>query len=347
MTRLPCFYAPETELHDPRFWMLRGVPGPNKELPERAHRLLAGLRMAGLTTQSPPETDRAAMRQIHTARYLEFLQNGWRDWQEFPDAGPEVVANLHPQKATQTYPAGIVGRAGWHMADTACPVGPRTWDAALRAVDTALAAAQAVVEGAPAAYALCRPPGHHADADMAAGHCFLNNSAIAAQALRACHARVAILDIDVHHGNGTQQIFDQRDDVLTISVHATPEFFYPFYQGYAHETGSGVGRGFNLNLPLALGLGDAPWLAAIGKALARIRVFAPGALVLALGLDAHENDPLCGLSVTTAGFARAASLIRAEGWPTVIVQEGGYLSDDLTRNIASFMGGWLGAPAQL
>lgn len=339
---LPCFYAPETEAHDPRFWMLRGVPGPNKELPERAHRLRAGLDRLGLATTLPPITDRAAMHRIHTGRYLAFLETCWQDWQRFPAAGAEVVANLHAQKATQTYPRGIVGRAGWHMADTACPVGPETWQAALRGVDTALAAASAVLDGAPAAYALCRPPGHHADADSAAGHCFLNNSAIAAQALRTRHDRVAVLDIDVHHGNGTQEIFYNRADVLTVSVHASPEEFYPFYQGYADEKGRGPGEGFNLNLPMPQGQGDVEWLAMIGTALDRIAAFAPGALVLALGLDAHENDPLRGLSVTTDGFARAAALIAGAGLPSVIVQEGGYLSEDLTDNIAAFLGGWMG-----
>ncbi|MFN3273864.1 MAG: histone deacetylase family protein [Paracoccus sp. (in: a-proteobacteria)] len=342
MTDLPCFYAPDTAAHDPQFWMLRGVPMRNKETAERADRLLAGIALAGLDVSDAPPTDRAAMRQVHTARYLSFLETAWAEWQTAPGAGPEVVANLHPQKATQTYPSGLTGRAGWHMADTGCPLGQHTFAAALRGVDTALAAVAAVQGGARAGYALCRPPGHHADADTAAGHCFLNNSAIAAQALRAAHPRVAILDIDVHHGNGTQEIFYDRADVLTVSVHADPDAFYPFYLGHAHETGRGAGAGANLNLPLPLGSGDDLWLAAIDTSLARIRDFAPGALVLALGLDAHENDPFRGLRVTTPGFAQAAARIKATGLPTVIVQEGGYMSDDLTQNIASFLRGWTG-----
>nr|WP_111299522.1 histone deacetylase family protein [Paracoccus saliphilus] len=344
MTDLPCFYAPETAAHDPQFWMLRGVPMRNKESAERADRLLAGLALAGLTAETPPRTDHTPMRQVHTARYLDFLHNGWAEWQKAPGAGPEVVANLHPQKATQNYPLGITGRAGWHMSDTGCPLGRDTYAAALRGVDTALAATKAVLDGARAAYALCRPPGHHADADTAAGHCFLNNSAIAAQALRARHDRVAVLDIDVHHGNGTQEIFYDRADVLTVSVHAAPDAFYPFYLGYDHETGRGDGQGMNLNLPLPLGSGDADWLAAIDRALDRIRAFAPQALVLALGLDAHENDPFQGLRVTTAGFALAAARIKAAGLPTVVVQEGGYMSQDLTLNLASFLRGWIEAP---
>ena len=153
---------------------------------------------------------------------------------------------------------------------------------------------------------------------------------------------MAVLDIDVHHGNGTQSIFHDRADVLTASVHADPHNFYPFYQGHAHEEGVGAGRGANLNLPLPIGSGDDPWLAAIDRALGRIRDFAPGALVVALGLDAHENDPFKGLSVTTPGFARAAERIAALNLPTVIVQEGGYLSEDLTRNLSAFLKGWQG-----
>ncbi|MFN4059996.1 MAG: histone deacetylase family protein [Paracoccus hibiscisoli] len=341
MDHLPCFYAPDTAAHDPQFWMLRGVPMANKETAERADRLLAGIAQAGLTVTDPPVTDRAPMRAIHTARYLAFLETAWEEWQTAPGAGAEVVANLHPQKAHQTYPSGITGRAGWHMADTGCPLGRHTYAAALRGVDTALAAAGAVTGGARAAYALCRPPGHHADADTAAGHCFLNNSAIAAQALRAHHDRVAVLDIDVHHGNGTQEIFYDRADVLTVSVHADPDAFYPFYLGHAHEVGA---AGTNLNLPLPLGSGDDIWLAAIDRALERIADFAPGALVLALGLDAHERDPFRGLQVTTPGFARAAARIKAAGLPTVIVQEGGYLSEDLTHNLAATLRGWIEAP---
>ncbi|WP_022707055.1 histone deacetylase family protein [Paracoccus zeaxanthinifaciens] len=342
MSDLPCFYAPETADHDPQFWMLRGVPSRNKETAERAERLLAGIADAGLTVHPVPPTDRAAMHEVHTARYLEFLRDGWAEWQKAPGAGPEVVANLHPQKVGQTYPEGITGRAGWHMADTGCPLGQHTYAAALRGVDTALAATEAVRKGARAAYALCRPPGHHADADTAAGHCFLNNSAIAAQTLRGDHDRVAILDIDVHHGNGTQAIFHDRADVFTVSIHADPSNFYPFYLGHAHEVGQGAGKGANLNLPLPIGSGDEDWLAALDRALARIRDHAPGALVVALGLDAHENDPFKGLAVTTPGFAEAARRIAALNLPSVIVQEGGYVSEDLTRNLSSFLRGWIG-----
>jgi acetoin utilization deacetylase AcuC-like enzyme len=197
-----------------------------------------------------------------------------------------------------------------------------------------------VLNGERQAYALCRPPGHHAYADMAGGFCFLNNTAIAAQRLRSKHARVAVLDVDVHHGNGTQGIFYERDDVLTVSIHADPANYYPFFWGYAHEHGAGKGQGFNFNLPLPLGSADAPWLDAGDKALAKIKEFQPTALVVALGLDASESDPLQGLKVTGAGFHAMAEKIARFGLPTVLVQEGGYLGDDLGRNLVHFLAGF-------
>ncbi len=204
-------------------------------------------------------------------------------------------------------------------------------------------AARLVRDGADAAYALCRPPGHHAYADMAGGFCFLNNTAIAAQDLVATGRRVAILDVDVHHGNGTQGIFYRRADVLTVSLHADPLRFYPFFWGYAAERGEGEGLGANLNIPLPRGTGDAAYLEALARAMRRIRAFAPDALVVALGLDAHEGDPFKGLAITTGGFGRIGAAVRGLGLPTVLVQEGGYLSDDLGANLAAFLQGFSNA----
>jgi acetoin utilization deacetylase AcuC-like enzyme len=196
------------------------------------------------------------------------------------------------------------------------------------------------LDGEDAAYALCRPPGHHAYRDLAGGFCFLNNSAIAAAHLRLKHERVAILDVDVHHGNGTQGIFYERGDVLTVSIHADPASFYPFVWGYAHERGAGAGLGANLNIPLPIGTGDEGYLQALGTAKAMIEAFAPGALVIALGLDASEHDPLAGLAVTTNGFRRVGQAIAALKLPTVFVQEGGYLSDILGMNLTAALAGF-------
>lgn len=339
---MKCFYAPETEAHDPIFRLTNGAVTRNAEQADRARLLIAGLAQLDLTTQTPPESPRAALEAVHTPAFLTFLETAWDEWQALPNAGPEVVPNAFAQRATATYPEGVLGRAGWHMGDTSAPIGPHSWRATCRAADCAIAAADAVRAGDRAAYALCRPPGHHTSADMAAGHCLMNVSALAAARLRESHDRVAILDIDVHHGNGTQAIFYDRADVLTVSIHAETSSYYPFFTGYAHETGDGDGVGYNLNLPLARTTTDDAWLAAIRTGLHRIDAHAPGAIVLSLGLDAHENDPLKGMRISFDGFRRAGEMIAAVGYPTVIVQEGGYLSPDLTTSLVRFLSGLLG-----
>jgi acetoin utilization deacetylase AcuC-like enzyme len=337
-------YAPAHRAHDPRFFLVRGQPAARSaEQPERADALLAGVARLGLTPIAPEDHGAAPRAAVHDARYLAFLAEAWEAWTALPGAGPEVVANVHPSGQQAGYPRAIVGRAGWHMADTACPIGAGTWAAASAAANSAAHAALLVREGARAAYALCRPPGHHAHADRAAGFCFLNNAAIAAQMLRARHDRVAIVDIDVHHGNGTQDIFWRRGDVLTVSLHADPAEYYPFFNGYADETGAGPGAGANLNLPLPIGTDDATYLRALDVALARVRAFAPGALVVALGLDGFVGDPLRGMALTAAGFARIGAALARLGLPTVLVQEGGYLAPELGDNLAAILGGFLAA----
>ncbi|WP_417743582.1 histone deacetylase family protein [Salipiger sp.] len=339
---MKCFYAPETDLHDPLFRLTHGKILRNAEQAERAKLLKAGLDQLGLDTIEPAEAPRDALAAVHTEDFLTFLETAWQEWQALPNAGPEVVPNVFPQRSFATYPASIVGRAGWHMGDTSAPIGEHTWPASRRAADCAVAAADAVLAGDRAAYALCRPAGHHSSADMAAGHCMMNNSAVAAARLRSKYDKVATLDIDVHHGNGTQAIFYERDDVMTISIHADPETYYPFFVGYAHETGTGAGEGFNTNYPLPRSTTDEVWLKTIAEALEMIAAYQPGALMLSLGLDAHENDPLLGMQISWDGFRRAGEMIAAAGYPTVIVQEGGYLSEDLTTSLVSFMKGFTG-----
>jgi acetoin utilization deacetylase AcuC-like enzyme len=228
------------------------------------------------------------------------------------------------------------------MGDLACPVGEHTFMAACRAADTAVAAARAVADGAASAYALCRPPGHHASREVAAGHCFLNNAAIAAEDLARRGARPAVLDIDVHHGNGTQAIFYERGDVLVVSVHADPHHFYPWFVGHGHEAGAGAGEGANVNLPLPIGAQDELWLQAVRAGLSEAARFGADVVILSLGLDVHVSDPLAGMAVTTAGIRRAGEIIADAGRPVVIVQEGGYLTKTLTDNLAAFLEGFLG-----
>jgi acetoin utilization deacetylase AcuC-like enzyme len=336
-------HSDQHRLHDPSGYISRGRIVPSAECPERAKRLLSGLARAGYVSTGPDDHGMAPLTAVHSAEYLDFLRTGHAAWAALPGATAEMIPNAHPGRNVLTRPEGVVGLAGYHMADTACPIGAGTWDAAYAGAQVALTAADAVIAGASAAYALCRPPGHHAYGDMAGGFCFLNNVAIAAEYLRRHHDRVAILDVDVHHGNGTQGIFYDRADVLFASIHADPANFYPFFSGYAHERGDSDGLGCNLNLPLAPGGGDDVFLAALEEALGAARRFTPSVLLVSLGLDAQENDPLGVLNVTTEGFGRIGGEISRLGLPTLIVQEGGYLCPELADNLVGFLTGFEGA----
>ena len=335
------FFAQEQKRHAPQRFMVAGSFRASTEQPERADRLLAGAREAGLAVERPAEHGLAPIAAIHPPDYLRFLETIHARWcAEVEGAADEVLPNVHLDRTLGGYPASPVGLAAFHQADTACPIGPDTWHSACWSAWSAVSAAEAVLAGERAAYALCRPPGHHAYADLAGGFCFLNNSAIAAQALRRAHDRVAVLDVDVHHGNGTQGIFYARDDVLTVSLHADPAVYYPFLCGYAHERGAGRGDGYNRNLPLPRTTKDDDYMAALEVALAHLRAFAPGALVLALGLDAHIDDPLKGMRLSTGAFGRIGAAVAQLELPTLLVQEGGYLSDALGRNLAAFLTGF-------
>ncbi|MBZ9741795.1 MULTISPECIES: histone deacetylase family protein [unclassified Mesorhizobium] len=339
---MKAFYAQEQKRHDPKAFLSSGAAQPNPEKPERVQRLLAGAISAGCVIEKPRNHGLGPVAAVHTPEYLDFLEHIFERWQRIDGASAEVIPNIHPIARGGSYPASAVGQAGYHMADTACPISGETWQSALWSAWSAVEAAETVMAGASAAYALCRPPGHHAFADVAGGFCFINNSAVATQVLRKQAARVAILDVDLHHGNGTQGIFYARSDVLTVSLHADPVRFYPFFWGHADERGEGPGLGYNFNLPLPRKSADAAFLEALGVAFQRIRAFSPDALVVALGLDAFEGDPFGGLSVTTPGFSRIGEAIAGLSLPTVIVQEGGYLCDELGDNLTAFLTGFGG-----
>jgi acetoin utilization deacetylase AcuC-like enzyme len=332
--------ADRQKAHYPHHFLVNGAPQKNPEVPERVDRLLAGVRAAGHSVVEPTDQGLAPLAAVHTPDYLRFLERIYERWSRIEGASEEVVPNVHPDRREARYPLSAVGQAGFHMADTACPIGDNSWEAIRWSANCAVAAAEDVSSGSDAAYALCRPPGHHAFADLAGGFCYVNNSAVAATCLRRTFDRVAIVDVDLHHGNGTQGIFYERGDVLTVSVHADPARYYPFFWGYADERGENAGRGYNLNLPLERGSGDAPFLDALDAGLRQVEAFAPGALVVALGLDAYAGDPFAGLAVTTGGFARIGERLAGLGLPTVIVQEGGYVCDALGDNLAHALGGF-------
>ena len=333
-------FSTEQTAHDPKKFLSSGAPAPNPELPARAELLLEAALGSGLKLEAPNDLGDAVISAVHTQQYLHFLQNIYARWSRIDGASEEVLPNVHPISRSDGYPKSAVGQVGYHFYDSSCPIVAQTWQSARWSAMTAAHAAQLVVEGSNACYALARPPGHHASQDMAGGFCYLNNSAIAAQSLLSKFDRVAIIDVDVHHGNGTQRIFYERNDVLTISIHADPIRFYPFFWGYADETGDGEGDGFNINLPLPRGSDDRQYLQTLSTALDKVAAFSAQAIVIALGLDAHESDPFRGLSVTTSGFGKIGTELGAIGLPTVAVQEGGYISDALGHNLVSFLNGF-------
>ena len=338
---MKAFWDPAQLSHAPRFFLQRGVVRANFEAPARAEALLDGCRALGLPLDLPAPAERAALEAVHAPAYLDFLRDAPAEWDRLPGAGPELVPNIHPAPemlAQGAQPGStVVGRLGWFTADTACPIAAETWPAALAAAACAVAAADTAAGGGTA-YALTRPPGHHAYPARAGGHCYLNNAAIAAQRLRdRGAARVAVLDIDSHHGNGTQGVFWERGDVLFASVHGDPSGYYPWYVGHAGERGAGPGAGCNLNLPLPAGTGDAGWLDALDAGLAAVRRFRADALVLSLGFDPSKDEPLGFLQVTEDGFAEAARRIAALHLPAAIIQEGGYNTALLGTLLQTFL----------
>lgn len=339
------FYHPDQALHDPRQFMRAGRIDSPKDLPVRTERFLGALARVGVTVEAPARDYPEARAAIHTPAFLRYLETAWDRWQHLPDRGIEVWPNTFPYwsgrpewKARPDCPADhIIAQTGWYLGDMAVPLGPDSWTSIRASTNTAVAAAHALIGDRSTTYALCRPSGHHARADRASGFCFLNNTAIAASELRSAFERVAILDVDAHHGDGSQQIFYGRDDVLTVSVHGDPKNYYPFFTGYVEERGVGAGQGCNVNLPLAHGSGGAIMLDAVDRALEAIDRFQPGALVVALGFDAHARDPISVLKLEVEDFAAVAAKVKALPVPMLIVQEGGYAIDVIADCLAAFL----------
>lgn len=337
---LPVFYADKHAKHHPKLYFKGGVFHEHPEVPGRADSIMAALKKEGVAVSKPDAFGPGPRAAVHTPEYLDFLATIYPRWREISD-NEEVVPNIHPGRRMDSLPAHVIGQVGYFTTDLSTPIGPDSWEAACQAADCAVSATRAVLDGAREAYSLHRPPGHHAFPDMAGGFCLLNNIAIAADYALRQGWRPAIVDIDVHAGNGTQGVFYGRGDVLTVSLHGDPKDFYPFFAGHAHERGEGAGLGANFNIPLPLGTGDNAYLDALGGALGRIEAFGPDILFVALGFDGYEKDPFEGFNLTTQGFNRIATAIGEAGYPTVLVQEGGYNRDDLGMNLVSFLKGFM------
>ncbi|CAJ3030975.1 acetylpolyamine aminohydrolase [Burkholderia pseudomallei] len=333
------YFHPDQLKHSPLTYLSRGKMRAPHEVPERAVRLLGAVTSLGFDVRAPEDFGAAPLAAVHSEPYLRFLADAHREWRRIPeDWGPEVMSNIYVREPNPL--RGVLAQAGYYLADGSCPIGEHTYRAAYWSAQSALAGAAALGRGARDAYALCRPPGHHACRDAAGGFCYLNNAAIAAQALRARHARVAILDTDMHHGQGIQTLFYDRDDVLYVSIHGDPTNFYPAVTGYETERGAGRGEGFNVNLPMPHGSPEAVFFAQLERARSRVERFAPDVLVFALGFDVYREDPQSKVAVTTEGFGRLGALVGGLRVPTLIVQEGGYHLEMLERNAAALFRGY-------
>lgn len=334
------YYSEAHRKHEPPFEVFDGgLRTPYLENPDRMDRILRALHQTDWAQiLEPKDFGLDPVYAVHDKEYLDFLASSWMEWlgseaREKSVLLPATFAlRRHPPK-----PESLLGRAGYYMMDLSACIVEGTYAAALTSAQCALSAAEAVVNGERSAFALCRPPGHHAGKDYAGGYCYINNASVAANWLSS-KGTVALLDVDYHCGNGTQDIFYERKDVLTISIHADPNFEYPHFVGFADESGTGEGQGYHRNFPLEKGADDTRYLSALGEALGLIRTFAPSYLVVSAGMDIYADDPLGTIKVTTKGIEEIGKRISALRLPSVIVMEGGYNNEALGKNTVSFLG---------
>ena len=319
-----------------------GQVAPSIEGPQRADLIADALREAGHTMSAPDPVDMDLLAQIHTPEYLAFLETAWSRWQDRENPGPAAMGFTWPSRGLESVrPDDLIGQLGFHSFAADCSIVAGTWAAATEGVAIATTAAERMLTTGAPTFGLCRPPGHHATADQFGGYCFLNNAAAAAQHLRNRGAeRVAVLDVDYHHGNGTQSIFYQRADVLFVSLHADPLFEFPWFAGHSDETGHGIGEGWNVNLPLQRGDRIDVYLQALEQGLQRVEEARVDALVISLGVDTFSDDPLGTFHIETPDFQTIARRIAAANIPTTIVLEGGYAVEEIGLNVAAFLRGF-------
>ena len=343
-------YTPAHLLHDPHLeFETSRLHSPFEHI-GRAEAIRETLQGdASFTFVSPTEWGTDPITAVHDPGLVRFMSTAWAEYQQHNPATREVMPDMFfryglRNKMTEARePQSINGRLGWWCFETTSPLTEGTYEAARGAVDTALTAAQMVLDGAPWAYGLCRPPGHHATSSMYGGYCFFNNAAVAAHHIASTTGtKVTVLDVDYHHGNGTQEIFYDRDDVQYVSLHGDPARAYPYSIGYADETGTGRGLGNNLNLPLPFKTDDDHYVDALASACQAISSFGPSTLIVSLGLDTYITDPISDLAVTTDGFERCGALVAELSLPTVVLQEGGYDVSALGENVRRWLIGLRG-----
>jgi acetoin utilization deacetylase AcuC-like enzyme len=322
-----------------------GVISESFEKPLRAETVLARVKATGLGDVVRPKSyDRESYVGAHSQRYIAFLANAWDEWTA-TGRSCQALPLVWPVRGLPAadVPQSIDGKLGFFSMDAGSPINAGTWAAACSSANSALTGMDALGDGARAAFALCRPPGHHAGREYMGGYCYLNNAAIAAQhCLNRGATRVAILDIDFHHGNGTQDVFYERSDVLFVSIHGDPGVSYPYFAGYARERGVGAGEGFNLNIPLPKGTAMNEYEAALHHAHRAIRQHAPDALVVSLGVDTFEHDPISHFRLRTSDYLRLGEIIADLNVSTLFVMEGGYMVDEIGINAVNVLLGFEG-----
>jgi acetoin utilization deacetylase AcuC-like enzyme len=335
-------YSGQHRLHDPKVEFSGGRFVPGFEVPRRAEMVLARVEEQRLGPVLPPDADAlAAIARIHDSAFVEFLETGYAEWRQVYGDSSAIPATWIGPAMRRRLPNRIGARFGYYCFDAATAMTAGSWQAAKAGAEVALSAQRQVAQGERAAFALSRPPGHHAGHDFYGGYCFLNNAAIAAQAFRdGSAARVAILDVDFHHGNGTQEIFYRRDDVLFCSLHGHPEDEYPYFSGFADERGEGSGEGFNHNYPLRPGTAWDSYRPALADALSTIAAFAPDALVISLGVDTFERDPISRFKLRSDDYLRVGEMIAAVNRPTLFIMEGGYAVEEIGINTVNALAGF-------
>jgi acetoin utilization deacetylase AcuC-like enzyme len=339
-------YNAEHGSHAAKHEFFRGRLVPAFEVPARADYILQALQTAKLgDILAPVDHGRAPLERVHAARYLRFIEGAHAEWRALGGEGDAFPA-VWPVRSLRSdvEPTSFAARMGLYSMDSGTPLTAGSWSAAYAGAQASLTALDRVLAGERAAYCLTRPPGHHAGADFFGGYCFINNAAVAAQAARdAGLSRVAILDVDYHHGNGTQAIFYDRADVFYASLHGDPQTEFPFFLGHADETGTGAGQGFNANFPLPVGVANDDWFAALDQALARLAAFRPDLLIISLGVDTYGGDPISHFKLDEPEFRRMGARLAAFGAPTLFLQEGGYATEAIGRNVVAVLSGFEGA----
>ncbi len=338
-------YSDKHRLHSGRGELNDGQIMPCFENPNRADAILARVKSEELgAVIEPVDFPIDAIQRVHSHDYLTFLKNAWDEW-ELLHGDIDAFPLIWPVRGLrQVCPEHIDGKISYYAMDAGTPITSGTYQAVKSTAKVALTAQKLIADGEHSAFALCRPPGHHASKDVYGGYCFLNNAAIAAQAfIDQGSKKVVVLDIDYHHGNGTQDIFYDRDDVMFISIHADPIMEFPYFLGHADEKGAGKGMGFTHNFPLPFGTKNKKWFEALKTAIELIIDYAPDAVVISLGVDTFEGDPISEFKLKTDDYTVIGENLAKLKLPTLFIMEGGYDVDEIGINTVNVLSGFEGA----